>query len=911
MKLFSKKQAAEIQTRECRMLYILLSFFIPFLVLTLALTALHVAPFGKHNLAISDGKFYINGEMFFKRLLLGEENILYSFNNGLGGNEWSLFAWGGFSFGNLLSCFAKLETIPTVFTWICVVNLSLCGLTMYILLAYVNGHKLSNLVFSTSYALIGFNVVNCYQTGFVLGPEMLPLVILGLIMLLRGKSPVLYILSLAFCAFFNFYFAFHLCVISLIYFLAYICVNERELKGKIKKITVQWLVASVIGGLLAAPMWLPTLKAYSGGGRLDQTAASEYTFNENMPFIRIFSKLFSGANSTNELVVGLPNVFCGILVLALVVLYFMNKKVDIRRKRAAGIVLGFYLLTFYIHAFTLVMHGGTHTNWFPYRYSYVFSFLLICLAAEEFRYIDEITFQDTKRCGIALVVFALLVFDISYEYVSGGSVLLDFLLLALMWLGFRFYKTRPDKAPLSTFSLLLLILVCINLYANYIISTKKVQEWELDLEEYNKNILVSGALIDALNMADNSFFRMEKDKSESGSVAADPYLYNYNGVSHSGPGGRMFIHKGLNKLGINWYDMRHWYSEGIPAATDTLLGLKYLISERDLSEEKEYEKKIGIEDTYIYVNSNPLNVSVLSDGEIQNLELSDNVFENLNQVWKSMTGGGTDIFTMQDDITFTAKSAVASQSVNSSELVDFYKNKEEQQEQDDYEDPNGSYIEYSFVTTKDGPVYVFDTSTPSSRGGLPTPSIRYCGSYKAGDTVTGHFDIINSAYITDDVMRGYCANMVFASANNEVLVEYAKLLNNRNISFNVIHENDLSGEFTAEEGKRILFTIPWDEGWTCTIDGQKVPIDKTWDLFMSVEVPEGHHSYEMKFIPAWLNYGLILCGIAFVGLIVFMILWGKQSKKLSLLPETSEHVPAPDDETAGLTNETVAATFQF
>ena len=134
------------------------------------------------------------------------------------------------------------------------------------------------------------------------------------------------------------------------------------------------------------------------------------------------------------------------------------------------------------------MHGGTHTNWFPYRYSYVFSFLLICLAAEEFRYIDEITIQDTKRCGIALGVAALLVFDLTYEYISGGTVLLDFLLLLLMWLGFRFYKTKPDKAPMRTFSFLLLILVCINLYANFIISTKKVQDWELDLKEYNENI---------------------------------------------------------------------------------------------------------------------------------------------------------------------------------------------------------------------------------------------------------------------------------------------------------------------------------------------------------------------------------------------------------------------------------------
>ena len=203
MRLLQNQITAERQARQYPVLYALLSFFLPTLVLTLAVLALLVTPFGEHSLAISDGQYYINGEMFFARLLQGRENILYSFNNGLGGNEWSLLAWGGFSFGSLLSVFGRLETMPSVFTWICVLNMSLCGLTMYILLACLRGHRLSNLIFSTSYALIGFNVVNCYQALFFIGPQMLPLVILGLVLLLRGKSPLPYILSLAVCIFFT------------------------------------------------------------------------------------------------------------------------------------------------------------------------------------------------------------------------------------------------------------------------------------------------------------------------------------------------------------------------------------------------------------------------------------------------------------------------------------------------------------------------------------------------------------------------------------------------------------------------------------------------------------------------------------------------------------------------------------
>ena len=880
MKLFSMKDAAGVRSREHRALLVLLSIIFPAMVMVLALVGLRVVPFGdKHNLAITDAKYYLNGLMYFARLMRGQENFLYSFNNGLGLNEWSSISWGGLAPASLLSLFATLETIPAWFTWICVANVSLCGLTMYLMLAGLKGPKPSHLIFSTSYAMIGFNVVNCYQTGFFQGVQLLPLMVLGLWRLLQGKGPWLYILSLAVCVFTNFYFGFSLCVASVLLFLAYMYVRREALRGRALGLFIKYSLSSLIAGLLAAPMWLPALKAFSGGGRLDQTEIAEYSFRENMPFIRIFSKLFTGANSTNELVVGMPNIFCGILAVALVVLYFIDRGVEVRRKRAIGAVLGVYLLGFYIPAFNLLMHGGTHTNWFPYRYSFVFSFLLICVAVEEFERLDALTLRDVRKCGVILLGAALLIFSVSYEFMVGGSVLLDFALLLVMGFGFWFYKTKPERAPFRVLSMFLLILVCLNQYFNFMISTHGVREWELDIEEYNKNIMVSGALTDTVRLTDDGFFRMEKDVSESASVGADPLLYDYNGVSHSGPTERMFVHQQLCRLGINWYDMRHWYSEGIPAATDDLLGLKYLISSRDLTEEKGYTKLITMQDTSLYKNENALPYAILSAEACQEIELGADVFENLNAVWKAMTGRDEDIFTRQEDITFTAVHAVADAPVNSAELADFFDDAGEETSDDKPEKVKKAGIEFSFVATKDGPVYRFDTSIPDSSRGLVTPAIHFCGVYRRGETVTGKMDVNGAQVVTDELLRGYCANLVFAVADSEVLETYSALLNARDATFDVRRENDVTGAFTAGAGERMLFTIPWDEGWTCTIDGQPAAIDKTWDLFMSVKVPEGSHTYEMKFFPAWLNYGLYLCGAALLGLLAMMVYYARGRKE--------------------------------
>ena len=46
MKLFQRNKQENIQPRQHSALYILLSFFIPFLLILVALAGLHVAPFG-------------------------------------------------------------------------------------------------------------------------------------------------------------------------------------------------------------------------------------------------------------------------------------------------------------------------------------------------------------------------------------------------------------------------------------------------------------------------------------------------------------------------------------------------------------------------------------------------------------------------------------------------------------------------------------------------------------------------------------------------------------------------------------------------------------------------------------------------------------------------------------------------
>ncbi|SHJ49367.1 YfhO family protein [Pseudobutyrivibrio xylanivorans] len=73
----------------------------------------------------------------------------------------------------------------------------------------------------------------------------------------------------------------------------------------------------------------------------------------------------------------------------------------------------------------------------------------------------------------------------------------------------------------------------------------------------------------------------------------------------------------------------------------------------------------------------------------------------------------------------------------------------------------------------------------------------------------------------------------------------------------------------------VYFSVPYDEGWTATIDGIKTDIIKSGGM-MLIKVPSGNHNIEFSYCTPGLKLGLIVAAIGWISFIGMIIIFKKK-----------------------------------
>jgi len=365
-----------------------LAFAIPCVGMLFVMMISQYEPFGQYSMLYSDMYHqYYPFFVAFRDALRSGEGLLYTWSVGLGMDYLGLIAYYLASPLNLLSILVPEGWLLEYFSLMMPVKLGLAGLFFAIFLKGIFGkNDLSVAVFGGFYGLcawaLGFQWNIMWLDTFAL----LPLVALGTVQLLKEKKFILYTLSLFLSVAANYYIGLFTCIfVFLLFFIYQFCRwgGWKKFFADLLRIAFFSILAIGMTAFLELPAFVAlqttqsSVNKFPTGFRLN--IASSHDLKGLFDAMRQVAGNMGGALEPN-FKEGLPNLYCGIGSIVLMFLYLTAKDVSWKDKVCAVALLLLFNVSFIIRQLDYIWHGFHFTNMIPYRFSFLYSFVVLYMA---------------------------------------------------------------------------------------------------------------------------------------------------------------------------------------------------------------------------------------------------------------------------------------------------------------------------------------------------------------------------------------------------------------------------------------------------------------------------------------------------------------------------------------------------
>lgn len=836
-------------------IYYLTAFFLPFVILFLALLAENISFNGETTILASDGfhQYVIFAENL-RNILHGSDSLFYTFTSGLGLNFYALISYYLGSFFSPFVYFFSLKSMPDAIYLFTLLKVACMGLTSFYSLRqlYPKVLKPFTVILSSSYALMSFAIsqieINMWLDVFIL----LPLIILGLNRLLNQKKFILYYLTLTILFIQNYYFGYMVAIFLVLYFLVQI---SKESHWKIRgRQFVDFTVVSILAGLSSCVMLLPTYLDLSTHGEKFSTFTEWFT--ENSWFLDLFAKNFVGAYDTTKFG-SIPMIYVGIFPLILAIIFFTIKSIKWQTRLAYGIVLLLIIASFYLEPLDLMWQGMHSPNMFLHRYSWAFSLMVILLAAETLSRLKKLTVKHyligIVPLGLGFLTTVLL--KNHYQFLEAPQIIITFSFLAAYTIILISYAKQY-----LTFNLFISFTVLFTVFETslntYYQITALNSEWVFpSRQSYELNLTDTEKLIQKSQKLNTTFYRTEELLPQTGN---DSMKYNYHGISQFSSIRNTISSSTLDRLGFKStgtnLNLRY---QNNTLLMDSLFAVKYNLSETDVNKFGfRYLDNSG--NTSLYENQYASQLAILTNGLYKDIDFSVNTLDNQTNWMNNLTGLSEKYFTR-----------VASQLSGGANLL------------------NGRV-----TTSNDGQLNSHAdynlTVAPNTQLYISVPNITFSNenSQKVQITVNGK----TAEYTTDNAYTFFDLGYFEDSQTLHVTLSFPE---NNQVSFNqpnfyaldttsyqkameiinrqkvkvTTNKNTVTATYKADKASSLLFTIPYDKGWTATQNGQKITLSKAQDGFMKVDVKSGKGKVVLTYLPTGFKEGTMLSS---VGLLLFI-----------------------------------------
>lgn len=879
------------------MAYLGLAFLIPVVLNYLIYLAMNIHPFGDGSVLVLD----LNGQYVYfyealRNFVYGDTSLLYSFSRALGGDFMGIYAYYIASPFSYIVCLFPQAKILDALLVIFLLKTGLCGFTFgfYIHKTGRSKSKIATVIFSTMYALTAYAVVQQHNSMWIDAVMWLPIISYGIEQLIKYGRFRMYLIFLSLTLMSNFYIGYMVCFYVAAYFFYYYFANNRDNKnnpyGERRHFIKSFARFGAYSLLSVGAAAVILLSAYYSltFGKTTFTNPS-WAFNFKFDVIDLLIKFLPGSYDTVR-PEGLPFVYCGVLTLILIPVYFLSPKFTVREKVAAGGIIAFFVLSFSISTVDLVWHGFQRPNWLNYRYSFMLCFFLLVLATSAFSELKSISSKTIFAVCTSLVALVVFIQTLDRDYVSDLETIWFSLVCIASYLVLicilKITKYRENILLIITF------FVCFELFAN---ALTNVVDLNRDVvysrySSYTNFLAQLRPIVRLVQENDTSFYRMEKTLHRK---TNDNMALNIRGLSNSTSTLNSDTIAFLARMG--YCSKSHWgkYAGGTPV-NDSLLGLKYIITSDDLSD---YYKPAFAEGGFTaWLNPYALSLAYGVDERITDIVANDYEApcDYLNALVSAMLGEEEvdELFVPVEveDVsvsTFCARSYIAghhkyAKSSEDHEALVYYT----------FTAPNDREI--FFYLPSDYPrevnLKVNGVSAGSFYGG-DTSRIVSLGKFSAGQTVNITMSLVNNDLY---VKNGYDCLFYIDWADFEDAMSRLAVMQYNITEFT---ERSFKGNLNSPRDNQIIqTTLPYDEGWRIYVDGQRVEVFETLDALTAFRVDAGEHTIEMKYLPDLFVIGLIITVFSvLLGILLFVFERKLRIKSVALTaPESFRDVYCTD-----------------
>lgn len=854
-------------------------FLIPAAIMLITYACYGMAPFGENSVLIMDmSNQYCEFYCGLKHIgSMGD--LFFSWSKALGGNYIGVFAYYLSSPLSILTLLCPNAEMPVCLLFLTCLKIGLCGLTFGIFLnkrhkrAGCGTNRFYIVLFSVCYAMMSYNIVYSLSLMWIDAVIWLPLIILGTENLVYEGRWGLLLFSFTGIFISTYYLSYMAGIFTCIYLL-YAIAGRRDLTKKgIFKILFKFAGsaggAAALGAWLLVPTFFSLLQGKIGGDNYQNHSLTNYNLLE------LFKKMIIGTYD-GIIIRVTPFLYCGILVFIFFFAFFFLKSVSRERKIGIAMIVSFLLLSTFILRVDWAWHIFQLPNWFPYRYTFVISFIMVLTAASACMHIQEIS--RVYYCVFTMLMMSVYIvfflkphLGITKQQIRYSVVFLILAMGLLLLLKYIPDTVRLGKRRMRTYAargMIWLLILCmtsveLSVHADYLLHGLDNEHGFESYGEYHKykkrmEELVKIAGQDDTNTGGSGFYRIVQGFQRNYNEGIG---LGYQSISHYSSAYNRHINSFLHKLGFAQIYL--WSSNsGSTLMTDALFSVKYMMTDPEI-EQNDPENKIvswnplpldpydrvrKYDGTILYRNPYVLAPCYAASDRIHQFEWGEDPLESQNRLMNALTG------TEQNYYIKLRRGAEYS------------------------ENKTAKTTTYLITMPYSGPLYAYFPKGTSGESPPETPlrinndyklnlyinetdCTLFMGTYEKGEVVTITIEADSEKLKTSGNVFYVLEMQAFTAAVNN--------LREHQIEISDWGAGYLRGRIDTGENNIVFTGITYDKGWRVFVDGKETKADAFQDGLLYFEVAPGEHEIELRYTAEGRRAGLIISFASCAGLLLY------------------------------------------